>query len=316
MPVATKQTSDWVDRGSYPFDSHYLNVDGGRMHYVDEGEGPPVVFVHGNLTWSFMFRSLIRDLSVKHRCIAMDHVGFGLSDKPDHWGYTPELHARNLTKLIDHLGIPRFTLVVHGFGGPIGISYAIENPAHVTSLVIMNSWMWSLKEDVHAKKFDKGVSGLLGKINYTMNNPAAIGISRGIVDHLKFPDKVLAQYKHPFDNAKERFGPYGLAKGLLSSSIWQHGLWARREVLAGKPALILWGLRDPLFTPDLIPRWQTVFPDATIEKFPNCGAHLLEEAARAVEADIYLFMDGQHDLQAHGGAIMSIERNESLPDDA
>ncbi|HTQ09818.1 MAG TPA: alpha/beta fold hydrolase, partial [Fimbriimonadaceae bacterium] len=155
MPVAQLQKAvNWVDRRSYSFESHYLEVDGGKMHFVDVGDGPPVVFVHGNLTWSFMFRNMIRDLSMRHRCIAMDHIGFGLSDKPPHWGYTPELHARNFARLLEHLMIPPFTLVVHGFGGPIGISYAIENPAHVSNLVVMNSWMWSLKEHQPAKKYD------------------------------------------------------------------------------------------------------------------------------------------------------------------
>src|SRR5579862_1730839 len=81
MPIAQMQKAgSWVDRKGYSFDSHYYEVDGGRMHYVDVGQGPPVVFVHGNLTWSYMFRNMIRDLSIKHRCIALDHIGFGLSD--------------------------------------------------------------------------------------------------------------------------------------------------------------------------------------------------------------------------------------------
>ncbi|HWA83837.1 MAG TPA: alpha/beta fold hydrolase [Fimbriimonadaceae bacterium] len=308
MAVAsTQRANEWVDRKEYPFDSHYLNVDGGRMHYVDEGQGPPIVFVHGNPTWSFLFRGMIRDLSLKHRCIAMDHIGFGLSEKPEHWGYSPELHARNLARLIEHLGIPKFSLVVHGFGGPIGLSYAIENPVHVDAIVAMNSWMWSLKENAQAKKFDKGVSNAFGKLNYSFTNPATILMPKAIEEKLKFPDRVYEQYKKPFANAKERQGAYGMAKGLLGSSTWQHGLWARREVLAGKAGLIVWGMCDRLFTPDLIPRWQSILPGAKVEQFPNAGHFAIEEDANAVEAAVYMFMDGQREMGGHGAAIMTFD---------
>ena len=308
MAVAERQrTNAWVDRKEYPFEPHYLNVDGGRMHYVDEGQGSPVVFVHGNPTWSYLFRGLIRDLSVKHRCIAMDHIGFGLSDKPPHWGYTQELHARNLTKLIEHLAIPQFTLVVHGSGGPIGISYAIENPIHVSALVIMNSWMWSLKEHGPAKRHDKGVTNPLGKLNYTLGNPAASMIPKAIIEKLKFSSKTLEQYKHPFDDAKQRLGPYGLAKGLIGSSTWQHGLWARREILADKPALLIWGMNDDLFTPELIPRWKSVFPGASVEQLSRCGRFAIEEDNHAVEAAIYFFLDGLRELRTNGTEIVSFD---------
>lgn len=307
MPVAQMQKAgDWVDRKEYPFESHFLNVDGGRMHYVDEGQGPPIVFVHGNPTWSFMYRSMIRDLSMKHRCIAMDHIGFGLSHKPEHWGYTPELHARNLARLIEHVGIPQFTLVVHGIGGPIGISYAIENPAHVSSLVVMNSWMWSLREHGPAKRFDKGVNNPLGRLNYTFGNPAASLMPKAIVEKLKFPDKVLAQYKGPFNDAKQRLGPYGLSKGVLGSSSWQAGLWARRDLLASKPAIVVWGMKDKLLTPDLLPRWRSILPKAKVEEVARAGHFLLEEEAGAVEAAVYMFLDGRGDMTAAAAELETL----------
>lgn len=308
MAVAEKQqANNWVDRKEYPFEPHYLNVDGGRMHYVDEGQGAPVVFVHGNPTWSFMYRGLIRDLSMKHRCIAVDHIGFGLSDKPGNWSYTPESHARNFARLIQHLGIPQFTLIVHGAGGPIGLSYAIDNPAHTSAIVVMNSWMWSLRENPHAKKYDKAISNPLGKLNYSLSNPAGAIMPKAIVDKFKFPDRVLEQYKKPFAASKERLGPYGLSKGIMGSSPWAQTLWNRREILATKPALILWGMKDPLFTPDLIPRWQSIFPIARVEQLANCGHFICEECANEAEAAVYLFMDGQKEMAGHGPAIMTFD---------
>lgn len=111
---------DWIDRQEYPFASHYLEVSSGRLHFVDEGSGPAAVMVHGNPTWSYLYRRLIKQLRPEYRCIAMDHIGFGLSDKPREWSYLPSDHAANLTALVDGLGLKDITLVVQDWGGPIG----------------------------------------------------------------------------------------------------------------------------------------------------------------------------------------------------
>ncbi len=101
--------------------------------------------VHGTPTWSFMYRHLIRDLSPRYRCIAPDHLGFGLSDRPAGWSYRPEDQARNLARLIETLGLKDLTLVVHDFGGPIGLAYALDHPENVRRLVLFNTWMWSFR---------------------------------------------------------------------------------------------------------------------------------------------------------------------------
>ena len=150
--------NEWIDKSEYPFRSNHMNVPAGRMHYIDEGEGKPIVMVHGNPTWSFLYRYLIKELSKNHRCIALDHIGFGLSDKPADWSYLPEEHAKNLNLLIDELDLKELTLVVQDWGGPIGLSYAINNPENVKSIIIMNTWMWSVTGDPHYERF----SGFMG----------------------------------------------------------------------------------------------------------------------------------------------------------
>lgn len=120
----------WLDRAEYPFAPHHFESGDGRMHYVDEGEGEPVVLVHGTPTWSFLYsRHRIRGLSRTRRVIAPGHLGFGLSEKPADALYRPEDHARRLEALLEHLGLEGITLVVHDFGGPIGLSYALRHPA-------------------------------------------------------------------------------------------------------------------------------------------------------------------------------------------
>lgn len=130
-------------QGLYPFEHRYVDLDAGRLHYVDEGEGEPLVFVHGTPTWSFLWRHWVNDLRQGFRCIAPDHTGFGLSDKPADGRYTPADHARNLEEFIQRLGLEDVTLVVHDFGGPIGLHYALENPDNVKRIVLMNTWLWS-----------------------------------------------------------------------------------------------------------------------------------------------------------------------------
>ena len=137
----------------------------GRIRYVDEGEGRPIVMVHGTPTWSFLYRHLIK-ASPQHRCVAPDLLGFGLSDRPETVSYRPEDQARRLATLIDTLGLKDFTLIVHDFGGPIGLAYAIEHPDRVRSLVLFNTWMWSLAGDRRFVWLGRILGSGLGRVLY------------------------------------------------------------------------------------------------------------------------------------------------------
>jgi haloalkane dehalogenase len=129
--AGVNRSLDWVDRNEYPFRSHYLSTEHGDLHYVDEGSGEVILFVHGNPTWSFMYRHLIKGLSAGFRCVAPDHIGFGLSDKPFDVSYLPQFHAENLERFIDRRGLKDITLVIHDWGGAIGMSYALNHPENV-----------------------------------------------------------------------------------------------------------------------------------------------------------------------------------------
>ena len=98
----------WLDRNEYPFKSHYFKLPVGKMHYLDEGEGDPIVMVHGNPGWSFEFRGIVKEMSKTNRCIVADHIGFGLSDKPFEWGYLPEGHAKNFELFMNHLNLEKY----------------------------------------------------------------------------------------------------------------------------------------------------------------------------------------------------------------
>lgn len=148
---APEAGAGWLNRREYPFRSRWWHTDAGRMHYVDEGSGEPIVFVHGVPAWSYSFRDLIRRLSHTHRCVAMDHLGFGLSDKPAGWPYEPQALAAHLEELITGLELRNLTPVVHDWGGPLGVAYALRHPRNVARLVLFNTWMWSAEGELRAR---------------------------------------------------------------------------------------------------------------------------------------------------------------------
>lgn len=290
MPPMETAAPAWVDPAAYPFRSRWIEIDGHRMHYLDEGEGPALVMVHGTPTWSFLYRSLIADLSSSYRVVAPDHLGFGLSEKPEGWGYRPADHARNLATLIERLGLEEVTLVVHDFGGPIGLSYAVRNPDAVPALVIFNSWMWSL-EGTPAEKLSRLMGSAVGRFLYRRLNlsprvliPAAFG------DRRKLTKEAHRHYLEAFGSPAAREGAWVLARELIGSSDWYEGLWAERERIAGKPALLLWGMKDPAFGPEALARWRGALERAEVVEFPDAGHFVMEEEPPAAAREIRSFL--------------------------
>jgi pimeloyl-ACP methyl ester carboxylesterase len=161
--IAQHELPQWFDSCMYHFAPHTFQTPAGKMHYIDQGQGEPVVFVHGNPGWSFEFRDVINGISIKRRCIAPDHIGFGLSDKPADWDYLPEQHAQHFNALMDALDLRDMTLVVSDWGGPIGLSYALRHPERIKRLVIINSWMWSVKDDGYYRMLSGLMGGAVGR---------------------------------------------------------------------------------------------------------------------------------------------------------
>jgi haloalkane dehalogenase len=153
----------WLDLTEYPFTCHYLPLSMGKMHYVDEGKGETILMLHGNPTWSYLYRNAIKGLSKQYRCIAPDYIGFGLSDKPRDWSYRPQEQAQNVERLIAELKLKDITLVVQDWGGPIGLSYALQHPENVKRLLIMNTWMWSVKGQISYEFFGRLTGGRVGQ---------------------------------------------------------------------------------------------------------------------------------------------------------
>lgn len=282
----------WLDRSEYPFQPRSLELEAGRMHYVDEGQGPPVVLVHGTPVWSFLYRNLIKELSRSNRCIAMDHLGFGLSDKPAGWGYRPADHAANLRALVDHLGLRDITLVVHDFGGPIGLSYAVERPENVARLVIFNTWMWSQRENPEAAQISRTLGGGFGRFMYERLNFSARWLIPALGGERPLPKSIHRHYIDAAPTPQSRHAMWVCARELAGSSDWYETLWARRERLRHIPALLLWGLRDRGVKSGVfdLARFQGVFEDVRSVTYPGAGHFVQEDAAPQVAAEIRAFL--------------------------
>lgn len=276
--------SEGLDRAEYPFASHWATTPAGRMHYVDEGSGPPIVFVHGTPSWSFEWRALIRGLASDYRCLAPDHLGFGLSDRPREFPYTPEAHAENFQRFIAQVAPGPFTLVVHDFGGPIALPFCLRQPQQVTRLVILNSWMWSLADDPALARQARFAGSAIGRLLYRYANlslrvlmPYAYG------DRRRLTPTIHRQYLDRFPDTWSRGGVlWPLAAALLGSSAHYDRLWQQRAALADRPALIVWGPKDRAFPPSFLARWREALPRARVIEIPTAGHWPQEEAPDAV----------------------------------
>ena len=291
MTTATTEHA-WVDRDAYPFRSRWLELPDGKIHYVDEGDGEPVLFVHGTPTWSFEYRHLIAALRGGHRCIAVDHLGFGLSDRPAAADYTPEAHAARLRAFVDKLGLRRFTLVVHDFGGPIALPLALDDPDRVERLVVLNSWMWSFADDPEMTKRARMVSGALGRFLYRrLNASLRLIVPSAYGDRRKLTKAIHRQYLAAFPDADSRERVlWALARALTGSSAFYEGLWQRRQRLAAIPTLIVWGMKDTAFRPHLLARWRRALPHATVVELAEAGHWPHEEQPEGVIGAVQAFV--------------------------
>ncbi|MEQ8417016.1 MAG: alpha/beta fold hydrolase [Imperialibacter sp.] len=277
-----QQTPLWLDESLYPFSHRYIDLPSGRMHYVDEGQGEILLFVHGTPAWSFLYREQIKTLRTKYRCIAVDHIGFGLSDKPEKFDGTPQAHSANLALFVEKLGLTNITLVVHDFGGPIGLSFALAHPEKVRNLVILNTWLWKTSDNPDVQKVETVVNSRLGKFIYLYTNfSPSVLMKKAFHDKSKLSKAIHLHYTRPFPNKASRWGLLRLAQSLLGSSDWYEEQFEQLHKLESKSVLILWGTKDQFIKPAFLERWKEALPGATIRTF-DVGHFVQEEASKEV----------------------------------
>jgi haloalkane dehalogenase len=283
----------WLDPALYPFGSRWLDVGPGRMHYLDEGAGRPVVFVHGAPAWSFLWRGPIRALRDRHRCIAPDLLGFGLSEQPPGFSYHPREHARCLAALLDRLDVRDATLVVHDWGGPIGLSVALDQTDRVRDLVLFNTWLWSVRGNPRGELTGRlFASRLWAWLERRFSLSTRFFLPGVIGERERLTPGVHRHYLEPFRDPRSREPNVVLWREILGASGWLASLWERRASLAARPALVLWGLADPAFRRADLARWREALPQARVEAFPRAGHFVQEEEPEAVVRLLADFLDG------------------------
>jgi pimeloyl-ACP methyl ester carboxylesterase len=288
----TDSDPGWLDRDAYPFRSHFLETPQGRLHYVDEGEGDPILFVHGNPTWSFEHRRLISHLSRRYRCIAPDHIGFGLSDKPPAATYLPQMHAANFALLIERLGLDRITLVVHDWGGPISMAYAVEHPERVARIIAYNSWFWSVRGVKAFEQFSAFMGGPIGRLlcrNFNFFPRVVMKFAVG--DKRSLPPHVHRQFTSVHRTRASRKGTWVFPSAIIGQSDWLETMWHRRERIADVPLLLLWGMKDVAMDGVQLARWESTFPNHETHRFNDVGHFVPEELGERAFPIVERFLD-------------------------
>jgi pimeloyl-ACP methyl ester carboxylesterase len=279
-PFALAQAAPaWLDRSLYPFESRYFATPEGRMHYVEQGTGRPILFVHGTPSWSFEWRHAIAQLSTEARCIAVDHLGFGLSDKPPTAAYRPIDHARRLRAFVHELDLRDVVLVVHDFGGPIGIAALLDEPERFSALVVVNSWAWAHADDRRIRTASRVCASGFGRWLYLgLNASARWLLPQSMKQRKDFTRAVHAQYLGPFGSRSERVAPWVLGCELAGSDADYATLWERRHQLQGLKTALVWGMHDPAFGPSYLERWRNALPNARVHRLEGVGHFPQEEA--------------------------------------
>lgn len=274
----------------YPFTSRWFDSSQGRVHYVDEGTGRPILLCHGNPTWSFLYRDIITRLRDQFRCIAVDYLGFGLSDRPSGFGYRIEEHARVVGELVDHLNLDGYLTMGQDWGGPISMAVDTARADRVRGVVLGNTWFWPTS-DLSMKAFSTvmGSSPMQWAIlrrNFFVERLLPLGTASSL------SERVMAHYRGVQPNPEARVGVARMPKELLAARPLLERL--ARDVpaaLGSKSALFVWGMKDFAFRPGrMIPRLRETFPDHVVVELPNANHFIQEDApGRIAEAIIDRF---------------------------
>ena len=275
----------WVPAELSPFESHYADVAGSRVHYVDDGTGPPLLLLHGNPTWSFLYRNVIVGLRDRYRCIAVDYPGFGLSRAAPGYGYTPAEHAGVLEQLVTRLDLAGVTMMVQDWGGPIGFAVATRHAERFTAFVIGNTWAWP-KSDPGTQLFSRLLGGPVGRRLIANRNIFVEKLLPGGVRRVTLSEAVMNAYRGPFPTPSSRRPTAVFPREILASRPFLAGIEGRLSELADRPALLVWPTKDVAFRDPERRRWEELFPDHRTVLLDGAGHYIQEDAADEIVAAI------------------------------
>ena len=290
--IPSPKFHDW--RPLYPFGSRHLGIDGHRMHYLDEGEGDPLLFVHGNPTWSFLWRNQIRLWRDRFRCLAVDHIGMGLSDKPQEYPYCLETHATNLARFIEHHDLTRITLVAHDWGGAIGLLASTMVPGRFGRYVLYNTGAFPPPRV--PRRIALGKLPVVGEWAIRFANAFALAAQVMASENPSQLDPAVRDgLLAPYDHWRNRVGIQRFVDDIpLNAQHPTHAVLADLESklssLAQCPFLFVWGMRDWCFTPDCLEQFLRHLPDAEVHRIATAGHWVTEDAEDEVLEVVSTFL--------------------------
>lgn len=265
----------------YPFESRWFEGTAGQIHYIDEGTGTPILFLHGNPTWSFLYRGIVVRLRDRFRCIAVDYPGFGLSERPNRYGYTAVEHARAIGELVDDLSLQDFIVMGQDWGGPIGASIAAERSERVRGLVLGNTWYWPVRA-FNMKSFSRVMSSppmqwAIKRRNFFVERLIPLGTAR------KLTAAEMDQYRGVQPSPDARRGVAEFPRQLMDARPFLEEIArAVPERLGNKPLLLVWGMKDIAFPPKVIPRMRRDFADNVVVELPRAKHFIQEDAPEEI----------------------------------
>jgi haloalkane dehalogenase len=278
----------------YPFTSRFVTVDGVRLHYVDEGAGEPLLMVHGNPTWSFAWRNVIKGLAGECRALAVDHVGCGLSEKPPRYEYRLRRHVANLTRFVEQLDLRDVTLVAHDWGGAIGMGAAVQLPERFRRFVLLNTAAFPM--ELIPRRIAACRWPLLGPLAVRgLNAFSRCALSMCVSKPERMTPAVRRGYLAPYDSWANRQAVLRFVQDIpMQPTHPSYPVLAEIEgglaQFRGRPMLLIWGERDWCFTTDFLAEWQRRFPDAETLSLPNAGHYVFEDAPERIVPRIREFL--------------------------
>ena len=284
---------DW--RTLYPFRSHELRLDGLRYHFLDEGQGEPLLLVHGNPTWSFYWRNLIARWRERFRVVVPDHIGCGLSDKPADYAYTLTQHSDNVQRLVERLDLRRITLVVHDWGGPIGLRAALAMPERIARLVILNTGAFPPSYVPWRIRFCRTpLIGPLAVRGLNLFARSALWMAGAKRDRLT--PAVCAGLLAPYDSWAHRVAIQRFVDDIPTSPshrTWQPLVDLEQGLpqLADRPVQLIWGMQDWCFRPECLRRFQAIFPAAEVHALDDASHYVVEDAHERIGPLVEQFIE-------------------------
>jgi cis-3-alkyl-4-acyloxetan-2-one decarboxylase len=281
--------------GTFPFEARFVETGDLRLHYVDEGppDAKPILMLHGNPTWSYMYRGPIRSLSERgHRCVALDHMGFGRSSKPPELRrYTLSAHVQNVIAVVDQLDLRDMTLVCHDWGGPIGLGAALERVDRLRAIVAMNTWAWEVPSFLPGFLRQFRGEGL-GEILALACNAVVESIPGGMATR-DVDQNMMDAYRAAHPTYWSRVGTLAFIRDIpLSENDVSAALMGHIQESLPRlnvPLLLVWGMRDRVFVPAFLEQWQAIFPDAHAVEL-EAGHYLVEDRPAEVADAIHEFV--------------------------